>query len=303
LPRWLVAALVSVVLWGLWALLFASASTSMPPLQVQVVSTVGLLPVLLALLFARGVWKGNRHMRGIVSGILTGFCGTLGNVAFSAALQAGGEASVITPVTALYPLVTLVLAVVLLRERVNAVQMLGIVLAVMAIGLFGSAGGTEATSWLTAATAPWLASALVALALYGIAGITEKLSTIDISDELSTICFGIAALVVAGGILATQAFEEMPASGVWAQALGSGVVFGFALWIGFAAYRGGKASIVTALLALYPVVTVVLAVSILGESIDLAKGVAIGLALLAGLALSYEKPTAASPSAETAPSA
>ena len=59
----------------------------------------------------------------------------------------------------------------------------------------------------------------------------------------------------------------------------------------FAAYRTGKASVVTALTALYPGLTVVLAVPLLHERMDVRKLIAIALALGAGVALTYEKPT------------
>jgi len=60
----------------------------------------------------------------------------------------------------------------------------------------------------------------------------------------------------------------------------------------FIAYRWGKASIVTPLTALYPLVTVVLAGLILKERFDMLKAVAICLALMAGVALSIETQTA-----------
>ena len=66
---------------------------------------------------------------------------------------------------------------------------------------------------------------------------------------------------------------------------------GLALWTGFAAYRVGKASIVTALLALYPVVTVFLAMPLLGDGMDFIKATAIVLALVAGVAMTFERQT------------
>jgi uncharacterized membrane protein len=56
----------------------------------------------------------------------------------------------------------------------------------------------------------------------------------------------------------------------------------------FAAYRDGKASIVTALYALYPAITVALAVPLFHEPMFLRKGIAIALALAAAVALSCE---------------
>jgi transporter family protein len=135
-------------------------------------------------------------------------------------------------------------------------------------------------------------SAMVCLLLFGIQGISQKLSTNDISDELSTICYFVGSGLVAGGVLATQQLDWSLPPEAWALALGSGVAMGLALWIGFAAYRGGTATVVTALIALYPVVTVLLAIPLLGDSMNALKGAAIGLALLAGLALTYEKAAA-----------
>ena len=55
-------------------------------------------------------------------------------LAFYAAMQRG-KASIIGPVTALFPLLTILLALVFLKERVNRVQAAGIVLAIYAIAV------------------------------------------------------------------------------------------------------------------------------------------------------------------------
>jgi transporter family protein len=215
----------------------------------------------------------------------------VGNIALAAAIAMGAEASIVTPLTAMFPLVTLVLALVFLGERLNRIQAAGIALALVAIFVFSNVGATEPAELSFASLAsPWMVAALLALLFFGIAGVTQKLSTNDISDELSTICYWLAALVVAGAVLVTQPFEWTLPVEAWTLALGAGVLAGLALWAGFAAYRGGKASVVTALIALYPIVTVVLAGPILGEEMNALKALAIGLAILAGLALGYERP-------------
>jgi len=56
----------------------------------------------------------------------------LGLLAYYAAMQRG-HASLVGPVTALFPLVTVVLAFVLLHERINRVQMAGVILALLSI--------------------------------------------------------------------------------------------------------------------------------------------------------------------------
>jgi drug/metabolite transporter (DMT)-like permease len=76
----------------------------------------------------------------------------------------------------------------------------------------------------------------------------------------------------------------------WLVALGWGAIIGLAMVIQFAAYSAGEAAIVTAVSALYPVVTVLLAVMFYDESFNAIKGLAIAMALSAGVALSRETP-------------
>jgi transporter family protein len=63
-----------------------------------------------------------------------------------------------------------------------------------------------------------------------------------------------------------------------------------------AAYRaGGKASIVTPLTALYPLMTIPVALVLFGEALDASEWAGVVLALLAAVALSYEPERAAAP--------
>jgi transporter family protein len=294
MARWIVFALLSVVLWGGWAFVFAAASAMMSPLVALVLSTVGLIPVCVALGFSKRTWQARRMTIGFVWGIVTGVCGALGNAAYSEAIVRGGEASIITPLTAMFPLVTLLLALAFLRERINVIQTVGIGAALIAIVLFNAAGsdGLDAGLLVAGVGSPWMLAALICLVLFGIQGITQKLSTNGISDELSTISYLAGSGLVALGVVATQSLDWSLSVEAWALILGSGVLMSLALWAGFAAYRGGKASIVTALIALYPVVTVFLAIPLMGESMTPVKGSAIALALLAGLGMTYEQPAA-----------
>jgi bacterial/archaeal transporter family protein len=115
-----------------------------------------------------------------------------------------------------------------------------------------------------------------------------KFATRHISDELSTIFYTVGFLLLAIVIVAAGSVEW----NVSMKNLGLGVLVGLLLNVStltlFVAYRWGKASVVTPFTALYPLITVLLAGLILKEHFDLAKVVAIGLALMAGLALSIE---------------
>jgi transporter family protein len=65
----------------------------------------------------------------LVSGILLG----VGGVALYEAYRVGHNASVITATSSLYPLVTVVCAVVFMRERLSRLQFCGLLFAIAAI--------------------------------------------------------------------------------------------------------------------------------------------------------------------------
>ena len=102
----------------------------------QVFFTFGLLPLILILWrSARMVGGAKGRRAGIAWAFLTGILGGTGNIAFFHALVIGGKASIVSPVTALFPLVTVILAVTLLHERIGTAQKIGLVLALTAIYL------------------------------------------------------------------------------------------------------------------------------------------------------------------------
>ena len=136
LPRWLAFSLLTILVWGAWGAVSKVASEGVDANTNQVFFTFGLLP-LIAL-----VWKSPRNRGGgagrrvgIGWAFLTGILGGTGNIAFFRALVMGGKASIVSPVTALFPLVTVILAVTLLHERVGTAQKGGLALALVAIYL------------------------------------------------------------------------------------------------------------------------------------------------------------------------
>jgi drug/metabolite transporter (DMT)-like permease len=300
---WLFYCLLAIVLWGVWGIVSKAAEQRLSPAAIQVVSVIGVVPAALVLLASPRLRKGDNFLLGGAAAFGTGLCGSVGNLLMLLSFTHGGEASAVMPLTGMFPLVTIVLAVLLLGERMNRIQIGGIVLALAAIYLFSlppeaaaspapAAGTTQPSpgsqgSWHSMIP-PWMAYALGALVLWGVAGVLQKIATNHISTELSTILFALAFIPVALVVARIQPFSWRISAAGWLLAISFGALIGVGTLLLFAAYRGGKASIVTALYALYPALTVVLAVPIFGERIDLRKGAAIVLAILAGVALSLE---------------
>jgi bacterial/archaeal transporter family protein len=101
----------------------------------QFLFTIGTLPVGLALLAHRR-FQLERSALGIAYGVLNGLLAGVGGLALFAAYHTNGNTSLITAATALYPMVTVVLAIIILRERIRGVQMIGLGFAAVAIVIF-----------------------------------------------------------------------------------------------------------------------------------------------------------------------
>jgi transporter family protein len=142
LPKWLLWSLVTIVLWGTWGLVSKVASAGMDAYVNQLLYTTGLAPLLV---FA--AWTVHRHSAGekrdgraigVFWAFFTGILGGVGNIFFFQAMVAGGKASVVAPVTALFPMITVLLALIFLHERLGRVQWLGLALAFVAIYLLSA---------------------------------------------------------------------------------------------------------------------------------------------------------------------
>lgn len=288
MSRWLSYSLITIALFGLWGFVSTLITKNVDPLTVQILSTIGLLPVAFMLAFSRNLRKGSHFARGILLATATGVVGGAGNVSLYKALQLGGEGSVIVPLTGMYPLVTVVIARFLLKERLNRIQSVGIGLALVSIYLFSPREAPGATVSWRAAFSPWMMYGVVALLLFGIACITMKLSTRCISDELSTIFYTVGYILLAIVIVVTGSVNWNLSWKNWGLGILVGLLMASATLTLFVAYRWGKASVVTPLTALYPLVTVILAALILKEHLGITEVIAIALALTAGLALSVE---------------
>lgn len=132
---WMLLSIATVLLWGSWGLQSKLIVDRISPWMNQVLFSIGLLPLLGWMLF----WKNLRQAageprKGALYGLLTGILGGLGNVTFYLALSRG-KASVIVPMVGLAPLITVVLALVVLKESINRAQVVGVVLALASIYL------------------------------------------------------------------------------------------------------------------------------------------------------------------------
>ena len=128
--------ILTVFLWGAWGLESKFVADRISPFLNQVVFSAGLLPPLIWILFSKNLRRTSAAPRkGAFYGLITGLLGGTGNIAFYLALAKGGKASVVVPLVGLAPLVTVVLALIFLRESLNQAQVAGLLLALISIFL------------------------------------------------------------------------------------------------------------------------------------------------------------------------
>jgi transporter family protein len=128
MDTWVFYACVATLCWGVVGLLQKLGTNRVSSRSLLVWLVVGFAAMLPAL------WRNGDitglSWRVLLIGLLGGAANGLGSWALFEALERGAKASVAVPLTALYPLVTIVLARIFLAETLTLRQWAGIALAV-----------------------------------------------------------------------------------------------------------------------------------------------------------------------------
>lgn len=134
MDNWFVSALLALLVFGLWGFFPKLAVTYINPQSALVYQVAGGLVVGVLVLILIG-FKPQVHPLGVLFALLTGVTGVLGTLFYYAAARRG-NISVVVSMTALYPLITIFLAFIILREPISARQIVGLLFALAAIALF-----------------------------------------------------------------------------------------------------------------------------------------------------------------------
>ncbi|QSR19624.1 DMT family transporter [Novosphingobium sp. KA1] len=282
---WLVNALVTVVLWGIWgAFSGLSPQHGFPETLVYCVWALTMIPPALVVL-AHVRWTLDVTPRAIAYGLAVGLLGAGGQMVLFYAV-ARGPAYLIFPIISLSPVVTIALSFALMRERTGKLGALGIVLALLALPTFDFAPGGGG-----AASAAWLIPAMVVMLCWGVQAYFMKAANNVMSAESIFVYMTISALVLMPAAWAMTDFTH-PVNWGW-DGPGLAAVIQVlnavgALTLVFA-FRYGKAIIVAPLSnAGAPLATALLSLAVLGVVPGPLKSLGIGLALLASLLLAIE---------------
>lgn len=286
MPRWLLWTILALVSWGVWAIFIRMIGNALSPVTSQAVSTLGMAPIIVML----GLWKepkqtGDRR-RGIFLALAAGVCSCLGNLPFYGALSTEKSAASVVVFASLYPLVTVLLAIPLLKERLNRIQSLGIVISLGAMYLLNLPKEEEGPVRVR-----FLLLVLIPIALWGIAGLLQKMSTSHLSGVRSAFWFLLAFVPLGAALAITSDWPAEVSGRTWLLSIAVGFTLAlgnFAILAAFAS--GGKASIITPLTGLYPLISLTLIVLWLNEEITRQVQLGAVLAIVAVVALSWESP-------------
>ena len=134
--NWLILRILVILSWGCWAFFIKLALNQSSWLQIFILMNVVYFAITLGLY----LWFKPQlalPFSPLILIVAAGILGSAGTMLFYAALDVG-KASLIVPLTALYPVVTVALSLLILHEAVTIKQVIGIALAIAAILLISS---------------------------------------------------------------------------------------------------------------------------------------------------------------------
>ena len=134
MPAWFLVSVVCVGAWGLWGFLGKIVSRHLNPWSLAV-HQLAVYTVAGILMFAFLNPRMETNSVGTPLALVAGVFGAIGFTTFITALSLG-NASIVVPMTSLYPLVTILLSFLFLGEPLTLNHGLGIAAALVAIILF-----------------------------------------------------------------------------------------------------------------------------------------------------------------------
>ena len=133
MQSWLLLSFLAFFAYGFWGFFPKLAVQYMAPRSALFWEIIGTLPLALGVLFSlQG--KPELQAKGIAFAMLTGIAGMIGTLFFFMAAR-HGKISLVVSITALYPLLTILLACLFLHEQLSLRQIAGMLLALLAIYL------------------------------------------------------------------------------------------------------------------------------------------------------------------------
>ena len=251
---WIFYATLLILFWGVWGAFSALPATKYGYPDEMIYAIWALTMIIPAAVILRGQ-RWDRRPAATIYGLLIGLTGAGGQLALFQALTMG-PAYLIFPIISISPAITVVMAMVLLRERIPGLAVVGLVMALAAIVLFTITGGESEGS-----SGPWLLLAIVICVAWGVqAYFMRKTATIGVNEATTFGWMTISGLLLIPVALFSRG--GIPTDFPWqapALAAGTQVLNAIGALFLVMALARGKASIVAPTTnALAPALTVII---------------------------------------------
>jgi uncharacterized membrane protein len=282
---WLRYALLATLMWGVWGAFTGLPSEhGFPDTLTYVVWALTMI--------APGIWAMRRAQtalqrdaRSVMLGLAIGLLGAGGQMLLFRAVTLG-PTYLIFPIVSLSPVITILMSLVLLRERTGKLGAAGIVLAVISLPLFDYSPGGEVQH-----SGTWFVLALAVMLAWGLQAYFIKLANASMSAESIFAYMVVTGLLFIPVAVALTDFSQpinLGPSGPWLAAAIQILNAVGALLLVYA-FRYGKAIVVSPLInAGAPLLTSLISLAIAGSLPGPYKVAGIALALGGALLLSLQ---------------
>lgn len=176
---WIIYTFLNVVTWGIWGA-FSAWPTINYGYPEQWIYIIWSLTMLIPCYFSLRGKKFELSGKAVFYGCLVGFTGAGGQLLLFKVLAMGAPAYLVFPIISVSPAITVLMSLLILKERVNKIGAVGVVLALISIIMFSisSGNGDEASGLL------WLLYSVIICFAWGIqAFFMKKASTQGVSDS------------------------------------------------------------------------------------------------------------------------
>lgn len=122
-----------LILWGFTAIFQKLTTNYISAESTLVWRTVGFLVFMPFIIPGRELYHHSLHS--VTYGFLAGLLSALGCLGLFAAMKAGGKASIVGPLSALYPIIVVILSPFVLHESITVLQGVGVLCGLVAVVL------------------------------------------------------------------------------------------------------------------------------------------------------------------------
>ncbi|KAD3455992.1 EamA family transporter [Arthrobacter yangruifuii] len=280
---WIVYATLLIVFWGVWGA-FSALPSTLYGYPDEMIYVIWSLTMIIPAVFALRRQKFDRRPKAALYGILVGLTGAGGQLLLFQALTIG-PAYLIFPIISISPAITVLMAILFLRERLSKIAVLGLAAVLVALVLFSVSSGND-----DAGSGTWLILSIFICIAWGVqAFFMRKAATIGVNDATTFAWMAITGLalapvaIIASGGLPLDVPWQAPALTAATQLLNA---IG-ALFLVMALSRG-KASIVSPVTnALAPALTIVVSLLVYQTLPSVYGAIAIVLALVGSTLMVY----------------